>query len=47
MIRRGVMARAMPEGNIIGFAPPLCITPAECDTVVAAIRDAAAEVLGP
>ena len=47
MIRRGVMARAMPEGNIIGFAPPLCITPAECDTVVAAIREAAAEVLGP
>ncbi|WP_431300223.1 aminotransferase [Tabrizicola sp. BL-A-41-H6] len=46
MMRRGVIARAMPEGDIIGFAPPLCITPAEVDTVVQAIRDAVHEVLG-
>jgi L-2,4-diaminobutyrate transaminase len=26
MVRRGVIARAMPEGDIIGFAPPLCLT---------------------
>jgi L-2,4-diaminobutyrate transaminase len=42
MARRGVIARAMPEGDIIGFAPPFCLTEAEADTIVettaAAIR---------
>jgi L-2,4-diaminobutyrate transaminase len=47
MMARGVIARAMPEGDIIGFAPPLCITPAEVDTVAAALREAVHEVLGP
>ncbi len=47
MLRRGVIARAMPEGDIIGFAPPLCITPDEVDRVVEAARDAVHEVLGP
>ena len=46
MLERGVIARAMPQGDIIGFAPPLCITPAECDTVVEAMTDAVKEVLG-
>jgi L-2,4-diaminobutyrate transaminase len=36
----------MPEGDIIGFAPPLCITPAEVDKVAAVLRDAVHEVLG-
>jgi len=30
----------MPQGDILGFAPPLCITRDEVDTVVAATRDA-------
>ena len=34
MLKRGVIARAMPQGDILGFAPPLCITRAEVDTVV-------------
>ena len=34
MGKRGVIARAMPQGEIIGFAPPLCITRAEIDKVV-------------
>lgn len=46
MARRGVIARAMPEGNIIGFAPPLCITRAEVDRVADALRGALHEVLG-
>jgi L-2,4-diaminobutyrate transaminase len=25
MLKRGVIARAMPQGDIIGFAPPLCL----------------------
>ena len=32
----GVIARAMPQGDILGFAPPLCISRAEIDSVVAA-----------
>ncbi len=44
MAARGVIARAMPQGDIIGFAPPLCITRAEVDTVVAATLDALREV---
>ncbi len=31
---RGLIARAMPQGDILGFAPPLCITPEEVDEVV-------------
>jgi len=46
MARRNVIARAMPQGDIIGFAPPLCITPAEVDEVVTAAKEAVAEVLG-
>jgi len=46
MGRRGVIARAMPQGDIIGYAPPLCLSRAEADTVVAATADSIAEVLG-
>ncbi|MGQ0564031.1 MAG: aminotransferase class III-fold pyridoxal phosphate-dependent enzyme [Gemmobacter sp.] len=46
MQRRGVIARATPEGDIIGFAPPLCITAEEIATVAQALRGAVAEVLG-
>lgn len=46
MAKRGVIARAMPQGEIIGFAPPLCLTPAEADTIVAVTRDALDAVTG-
>ncbi len=46
MARRGVIARAMPQGEIIGFAPPLCLSPAEADTVVEVTRDALEAVTG-
>ncbi len=46
MLRRGVIARAMPQGDILGFAPPLCLTEAEADTIAEATREAIAEVLG-
>ena len=46
MGRRDVIARAMPQGDIIGFAPPLCITEAEIDLVVDAATEAVTEVLG-
>lgn len=47
MLRRGVMARAMPEGNIIGFAPPLSISRAEVDQVAEAVGAALHAVLAP
>ena len=46
MHKRGVIARAMPQGDILGFAPPLCLTNAEADVIVAATVEAVHEVLG-
>ncbi|RMC31204.1 aspartate aminotransferase family protein [Paracoccus alkanivorans] len=46
MLKRGVIARAMPQGDILGFAPPLCLTRAEADQIVSVTRDSVAEVLG-
>ncbi|MGH6947475.1 MAG: aspartate aminotransferase family protein [Kiloniellales bacterium] len=40
LLERGVIARAMPQGDILGFAPPLCLSKAEADSVVAATKDA-------
>ncbi|TIT06757.1 MAG: aminotransferase class III-fold pyridoxal phosphate-dependent enzyme, partial [Mesorhizobium sp.] len=36
----GVIGRAMPQGDILGFAPPLCLTREEADIVVAKTADA-------
>jgi L-2,4-diaminobutyrate transaminase len=36
----------MPQGDIIGFAPPLCISQAEADIIVAATVEAVTEVCG-
>lgn len=41
-----VIARAMPQGDILGFAPPFCLTTAEADQVVAATARAVGTVLG-
>jgi len=41
-----VIARAMPQGDIIGYSPPFCLTKAEADTVVAATVRAIGAVLG-
>lgn len=47
LLRRGEIARAMPQqGDILGFAPPLCLTEAEAETIIAATADALREVLG-
>ena len=46
LIKRGVIGRAMPQSDILGFAPPLCLTRAQADTIVAATADAAKEVFG-
>ncbi|MEX0305469.1 MAG: aspartate aminotransferase family protein [Leisingera sp.] len=41
-----VIARAMPQGDILGFAPPFCLSRAEADQVVAATLRAVQAVLG-
>ncbi|QRN80833.1 MAG: aminotransferase class III-fold pyridoxal phosphate-dependent enzyme, partial [Nocardiopsis sp. BM-2018] len=46
MLERGVIGRAMPQSDIIGFAPPLCLTKAEADTVIAAMAGAVEDVFG-
>ncbi len=43
LLKLGVIARAMPQGDIFGFAPPLCLTRAEADTVVEKTKEAVDE----
>ncbi|SOD91210.1 aspartate aminotransferase family protein [Caenispirillum bisanense] len=43
-LANGMMARAMPHGDILGFAPPLVITRDEVDTVVATAKTAVDQV---
>ena len=44
LLAEGVIARAMPQGDILGFAPPLCLTQSEADQIVAATQRAVANV---
>ena len=44
MLDRGVIARAMPQGDILGFAPPLCLSRAEADIIVDAAKGAVQEI---
>ncbi|SEO33845.1 L-2,4-diaminobutyrate transaminase [Salinihabitans flavidus] len=46
LLERGVIGRAMPQGDILGFAPPFCLTRAEADEVAGKTAEAAAQVLG-
>ncbi len=45
MMKRGVIGRAMPQGDILGFAPPLCLSREEADQIVSAVAGAVREVL--
>jgi len=45
-LEEGVIGRAMPQGDILGFAPPLCMTRQEADTVIRAAEKAIRKVLG-
>ena len=46
MLDHGVIARAMPQGDIIGFAPPFSLTREQADEVVNVTRAAVVEILG-
>jgi L-2,4-diaminobutyrate transaminase len=41
----GVIGRAMPQGDILGFAPPFCLTRNEADEIVAKTIKAVRSVL--
>lgn len=45
LLKRGVIGRAMPHGDIIGFAPPLCLSTDQADVIVAAMKESILEVL--
>ncbi|HEY4276820.1 MAG TPA: aminotransferase [Conexibacter sp.] len=48
-LERGVITRALPEGDSISFSPPFVVTDAEIDQIVGTVReavDAVAETLG-
>ena len=46
MLGSGVIARAMPEADIIGFAPPLCLTMEEANLIADKMAGAVKTVLG-
>lgn len=45
-LEQGLITRAMPQGDILGFAPPLCLTEDEADRIVSMTRAAVKTVLG-
>ena len=46
MVEQGVIARVMPQGEIIGFAPPFCLSQGEADKIVDATKKAIKATLG-
>ncbi|MBL8266531.1 aminotransferase [Steroidobacter sp.] len=42
--KRGLITRAMPHGDILGFAPPLVLTRADADQIVGIVSEAVKEV---
>jgi len=46
LLKHGVIGRPMPHSDILGFAPPFCLTQQEADRIVEATVDAVSEVFG-
>jgi L-2,4-diaminobutyrate transaminase len=46
LLKRNVIARAMPQGDILGFAPPMCLTKDEADIIAQAMKESVEEVFG-
>ena len=38
LLKEGVIGRAMPHGDILGLAPPLCLSKLEVDIIVNALK---------
>ncbi|HBZ43834.1 MAG TPA: hypothetical protein DEO85_07195 [Maritimibacter sp.] len=46
LLEQGVIGRAMPQGDIMGFAPPFCLTEAEAEEIAGKMAKAVQSVLG-
>jgi L-2,4-diaminobutyrate transaminase len=46
LAQKGVIGRAMPQGDILGFAPPFCLSKEEADLVITQTEAAVRETLG-
>jgi L-2,4-diaminobutyrate transaminase len=46
LLARGVIARAMPQGDIVGFAPPFCLTRNEAEEIAEKLAASVKAVLG-
>ncbi len=46
LLKKGIIARAMPQGDILGFAPPFCLTEAQADEIATKLGRAVRSVLG-
>jgi L-2,4-diaminobutyrate transaminase len=46
LVARGVIGRAMPQSDILGFAPPLCLSRSEADEIISNMALSVDEVLG-
>ncbi len=46
LLAGGIIGRAMPQGDIIGFAPPFCLSRDEADRIAGKLAAAVHEVLG-
>ena len=38
LLKEGVIGRAMPHGDILGLAPPLCLSRSEADIIVSSLK---------
>ena len=46
LLSRGIISRAMLQGDILGFAPPFCLTREEADEIAGKLKDAVGAVCG-
>ena len=38
LLKEGIIGRAMPHGDILGLAPPLCLNKSEVDIIIAGLK---------
>ena len=38
LLKEGVIGRAMPQGDIIGLSPPLCLSKSEVDIIISSLK---------
>jgi len=46
LLKRCDIGRAMPQGDILSFAPPLCLTRSEAHEIVGKMNQAVIDLLG-